>query len=87
MSSEIISVDKASGKVTVRNEEFLLGFSLIGGRIILTSKADESTSRMGPEGTWVPEHIMAAARRHAYAALKGEDAKKDHFVITQLLLF
>ncbi|TSC82842.1 MAG: hypothetical protein G01um101420_24 [Parcubacteria group bacterium Gr01-1014_20] len=86
MSPEIVSVDRASGKVTIKNEEFLLSFSLIGGRITLTSKADESTNRMGPEGTWVPEHIMVSARRHAYAALNGKNAKKNRSAITQLLL-
>lgn len=71
MSPKIVSIDNVSGTVTVRAEEFRIGFMLLGGKLSLTSKADESANRMGPEGIWIPEHIMTSARRMAYAALSG----------------
>ncbi len=88
MLPEIVSIDRPSGRATIRIEEFLLGFTLIGEKLALTLKANESASRMGPEGTWVPEHILASARRTAYAVLTGspKKGKSGATLVTQLVL-
>lgn len=88
MAAEIICFDRALGTARVRVDEFVVSFAMIGNKLSITSKANEASSCMGPEGIWVPDSLMALARRAAYAVLT--DGKKQPgklASVAQFLLF
>lgn len=74
MAAEILSFDRSAGTARVRVDEFVVGFAMSNNKLVLTSKVDESSSRMDPGGIYVPEGAMSLARRAAYAVLT--DGKK-----------
>lgn len=86
MAAEILSFDRTAGTARVRIDEFVIGFVMIDNKLSITSKTNEASSRMGPEGIWIPDQMIALARRAAYAVLTAGKNIKPGTMPHQLLL-